>query len=48
MAAALNGRGFMSFATAESRLRASLVPLLMNGGQPAVGQSLFAEIFDQK
>jgi hypothetical protein len=39
------GKGFMSYANAELRLRRALIPLLVNGGQPAVGQSLFAEVF---
>lgn len=45
LAAGLRGEGFMSYGNAELRLRRALVPLLMNGGQPAVGASLFAEIF---
>jgi hypothetical protein len=45
LAAGLRGEGFMSYGNAELRLRRALIPLLMNGGQPAVGQSLFAEIF---
>jgi hypothetical protein len=45
LAAAARGEGFMSFKVAELRLRRSLIPLLLNGGQPAIGQSLFAEIF---
>jgi hypothetical protein len=39
------GQGFMSYAVAEARLRKALIPLLMRGGQPAVGSSLFAQVF---
>jgi hypothetical protein len=39
------GQGFMTYAVAEARLRKALIPLLMRGGQPAVGSSLFAQIF---
>jgi hypothetical protein len=43
-AAAMQGKGFMSYRAAESRLRRALVPLLANGG--TIGpQSLFEEIF---
>jgi hypothetical protein len=45
-AAATKGDGFMSFATAELRFKRALIPLLMNGGKPAVGTSFFATIFD--
>jgi hypothetical protein len=48
LAAGLRGEGFMSYGAAELRLRKALVPLLMNGGQPIVGQSLFATIFDTR
>jgi hypothetical protein len=48
LAARLRGEGFMSYANAELRLRRALVPLLMNGGRPAVGASLFAEVFGGK
>jgi hypothetical protein len=41
------GQGFMTYKNAELRLRRALVPLLMNGGQPTVGSSLFAEIFNR-
>jgi hypothetical protein len=44
-AAAESGHGFMSYSCAETRLRLSLIPLLMNGGKPVVGASLFATIF---
>jgi hypothetical protein len=46
LAAGLRGEGFMSYGNAELRLRRALIPLLMGGGKPAVGASLFAEIFD--
>jgi hypothetical protein len=46
LAAGLRGEGFMSYANAELRLRRALIPLLTNGGQPAVGGSLFAAIFE--
>jgi len=42
------GRGFVSFRVAELRLRRALIPLLVNGGEPVVGQSLFAEVFDSR
>jgi hypothetical protein len=45
-AAMADGRGFMSYKIALARLRTALVPLLMNGGKPAIGASLFATIFD--
>jgi len=46
MAAGLRGEGFMSFATAMARLRAALIPMLVNDGrQPMVGATMFAEIF---
>ena len=48
MAATARGRGFMTFKVAEQRLKAALIPLLMNGGKPVVGQSLFAEVFGDK
>jgi len=48
LAAAERGEGFMSYANAERRLRLALIPLLVNGGKPAVGASLFAQVFNQK
>jgi hypothetical protein len=45
LAAREAGEGFVTYKVAERRLKAALVPLLMNGGKPAVGQSLFAEVF---
>jgi hypothetical protein len=42
------GEGYMSFKVAELRLRRAMIPLLMNGGQPVAGASLFAEIFNQR
>jgi hypothetical protein len=47
LAAGLRGEGFMSYGNAELRLRRALIPLLQGGGKPAVGQSLFAQIFDR-
>jgi hypothetical protein len=44
LAACERGEGFVTFKVAEQRLKAALVPLLMNG-KPVVGASLFAEIF---
>ena len=46
IAAAERGKGFMSYKVAELRFKRALIPLLMNGGKPAVGASLFAAIFD--
>jgi hypothetical protein len=40
------GEGFMSFQVAELRFKRALVPLLMNGGKPAIGTSFFSAIFD--
>jgi hypothetical protein len=45
LAAAESEQGFMSYKIAEQRLRSAMVPILMAGGQPAAGQSLFQEIF---
>jgi hypothetical protein len=47
MEAMLRGEGFMNYKAAELRLRRALIPLLQAGGKPAVGQSLFAQIFDR-
>jgi hypothetical protein len=45
-AAAMQGRGFMSYKAAEVRLRRALIPMLANGG--TIGpRSLFSEIFDR-
>jgi hypothetical protein len=44
-AAAARGEGFMSFKTAEARLRQVMIPISMSGGKPAIGSSLFATIF---
>jgi hypothetical protein len=46
VAAAERGKGFMSYKVAELRFKRALIPLLMNGGKPAVGASLFAQVFD--
>jgi hypothetical protein len=45
LAAKQRGENFMTYRAAELRLRRALIPLLMRGGQPAVGSSFFAEIF---
>jgi hypothetical protein len=45
LAAMANGHGFMSYKIAEQRLRLAMVPILMAGGKPVDGQSLFATIF---
>ena len=45
IAATMRGEGFMSYGNAELRLRRALIPLLMSGGQPAIGSSLFTQIF---
>ena len=45
VAAAERGKGFMSYKVAELRFKRALIPLLMNGGKPAIGSSLFAEVF---
>jgi len=43
-AAAMQGKGFMSYRAAESGLRRALIPMLANGG--TIGpRSLFEEIF---
>jgi hypothetical protein len=44
MAAATQGKGFMSYAAAEGRLRVALVSLLV-GGRTVAPESLFAQIF---
>jgi hypothetical protein len=46
IAAAERGQGYMTFRQAELRFKLALIPLLMNGGKPAIGSSLFAAIFD--
>jgi hypothetical protein len=46
VAAAERGKGFMSYKVAELRLKRALIPLLVNGGKPAVGTSFFTTIFD--
>ena len=40
-----HGKGFMSYKVAELRFKRALIPLLLNNGKPAVGASLFAEVF---
>jgi hypothetical protein len=44
--AAANGGGYMTCKIATSRLRLALIRLLVSGGRPAIGQSLFEQIFD--
>jgi hypothetical protein len=39
------GVGFMSYSVATARLRRALIPLLMSGGTPQVGQTLLGEVF---
>jgi hypothetical protein len=46
IAAAERGKGFMSYKVAELRFKRALIPLLMNGGKPAIGASPFAEVFN--
>jgi hypothetical protein len=46
VAAAERGKGFMSYKVAELRFKRALIPLLMSGGKPAVGASLFTQVFD--
>jgi hypothetical protein len=46
LAAKERGEGFMTFSAAELRFKRALIPLLQNGGKPAVGSSLFREVFD--
>jgi hypothetical protein len=46
IAAAERGQGCMTFQQAELRFKLALIPLMMNGGKPAIGSSLFAAIFD--
>jgi hypothetical protein len=46
--AAANGKGFMSYAVAEARLRRALIPRLIGGQNVGPAQSLFAEIFDRR
>ena len=48
LAAAQRGEGFMTFKTAEARLRKALIPLLVGGRTIGPTQSLFAQIFDQR
>jgi hypothetical protein len=45
-AATMQGKGFMSYGAAASRLRKALIPMLA-GARTASPQSLFAEIFDR-
>jgi hypothetical protein len=45
-AAFARGERFMKYKVALARLRSAMVPILMNGGQAVIGQSIFAAIFD--
>jgi hypothetical protein len=45
LAARARGEGFLSYRVAQQRLRAALIPLLMNGGKPAAGATLFEQVF---
>jgi hypothetical protein len=45
LAAMERGEGFMTFKTAEARLRKALIPLLVGGRTIGPTQSLFAQIF---
>jgi hypothetical protein len=46
IAAAERGKGFMSYRVAELRFKRALIPLLQSGGKPALGVSLFTQVFD--
>jgi hypothetical protein len=46
IAAAERGKGFMSYRVAELRFKRALIPLLQSGGEPALGVSLFTQVFD--
>jgi hypothetical protein len=46
MAATARGEGFMTFKTAQARLRLALIPVLIGGGTVGPTQSLFANIFE--
>jgi hypothetical protein len=46
LAAFARGEQFIKYPIALARLRSALIPLLQNGGKPAVGASLFREVFD--
>jgi hypothetical protein len=45
-AAFARGEQFMLYATALARLRSAMVPILINGGKPVLGASLFAQVFE--
>jgi hypothetical protein len=45
-AAFARGERFMKYKIALARLRSAMVPILMNGGNPVLGASLFAQVFD--
>ena len=45
-AAMANGHRFTPYKVALARLRSAMIPVLMNGGQPTLGASLFATVFE--
>jgi hypothetical protein len=45
LAASTQGKGFMSFAVAEGRLRRALISRLVGGQNAGPARSMFAEIF---
>ena len=45
-AAFARGEQFMKYKVALARLRSAMIPILIAGGKPAIGQSLFATIFN--
>ena len=45
-AAFARGERFMLYKVALARLRTAMIPILMNGGNPVLGASLFAQVFD--
>jgi hypothetical protein len=45
-AAFARGERFVKYKIALARLRSAMVPILMNGGNPVLGASLFAQVFD--
>jgi hypothetical protein len=46
-AAFARGEQFLKYKVALARLRSAMVPVLMNDGQPVLGASLFAQVFDK-
>lgn len=45
MEATARSSDFVTYKTAEARLRAALIPMLTGGGRPGVGPGVFAGIF---